>query len=60
MYDRRRHKRLPIQYELSIHELFRQEENKIVNIDEKIELTNISRTGIGFITDADLPQGLLF
>lgn len=60
MYDRRRHKRLPLTYELSIHELFDCENHHIEGVDGGILLTNISKTGIGFVASEDLPLDYFF
>lgn len=60
MHDRRRHKRLPIKLVLEINELFRQDNELIGNMSEEIIVTDISKTGIGFITKSDIPVEYYF
>ncbi len=60
MHERRKNKRLPIHLELEVNQLFKQDEELISNLDEDIEVYNISRTGIGFISRSDLPINYYF
>lgn len=60
MYDRRRHKRLPIKMTLNINMLFKQDNEIINNISEEIEVINISKTGLGFYCEDNLPLGYYF
>ena len=60
MEERRKHKRLPIDLELEISKLFRQGYQVIDNLNEGIEVVNISKTGIGFISKAELPLDYYF
>ena len=58
--ERRRYKRLPIELKLEIDELFKQDNVVVKNIGESILVYNISKSGIGFISEADLPVGYYF
>ena len=60
MQEKRRSKRLPIQLELVVSKLFRQEAADTVIIDAPIHVVDISRLGIGFVTTNDLPLDFYF
>lgn len=60
MEERRKHKRLPIFLELEINQLFKQDNEIIADIEEEIEVINISKTGIGFLSKANFPLGYYF
>ncbi len=60
MDERRKNKRLPIFLELEISKLFKQDNEIIENIEEEIEVINISKTGIGFLSQADFPLDYYF
>jgi c-di-GMP-binding flagellar brake protein YcgR len=60
MEERRRHKRLPIFLELEINQLFKQDNEIISDLEEEIEVINISKTGIGFLSKAKFPLGYYF
>lgn len=58
--EKRRSERYPIQMKLEISSLFKQDNVKVNNIHEPIEVIDISRTGIGFISTSELPIGFYF
>ncbi|MDO5519590.1 MAG: PilZ domain-containing protein [bacterium] len=58
--DRRKDRRLPIKLYLEINHMFRQGEEVINDMDAKIEVINISKSGIGFISKATLPIDYYF
>lgn len=60
MDERRKHKRLPIKLEIDIDKLFKQDNEIIHDINESIEVINVSRTGIGFLCKDDLPLDYYF
>ncbi len=60
MKERRQHKRLPIKLQIDIDKLFRQDNEIITDINESIEVINISKTGIGFLCKDDLPLNYYF
>jgi len=60
MEDRRKHRRLPIKLEIDIDKLFKQDNEIIHDINESIEVINISKTGIGFLCKDDLPLDYYF
>ena len=53
MEERRKHRRLPINLELEVNKLFKQDNEIITGLDQEIEVTNISKTGIGFHSEFD-------
>lgn len=59
MQEKRRSKRLPVQLELIVSRLFRQEEITL-NINEPITVVDVSKLGIGFVTAADMPVNYYF
>ncbi len=58
--EKRQSKRLDVHIELKISNLFHQNNVLIDNIDAPIIVTNISKKGIGFESDAVLPTGYYF
>lgn len=59
MEDKRRHKRVKVTLNLVVSTIFNQDSDKIV-IDSPIEVKNVSRSGIGFITKSILPMDYYF
>ena len=60
MEEKRHAKRINVDLELNVSSLFKQDNIKISNISSPIEVTNISRTGIGFESKDVLPIGFYF
>ena len=60
MSEQKRCKRIPVEIELSISDLFKQDNVKIKNIEAPIVVKNISKTGVGFETEAVLPLEYYF
>ncbi len=58
--EKRKSKRLNVNIELKISNLFNQNNVLIDNVDAPITVTNISKTGIGFESNAVLPTGYYF
>ena len=58
--ERRKNKRLPIELRLEIDEIFKQDNVIVSNIGASISVYDISRSGIGFFSQADLPIGYYF
>jgi hypothetical protein len=58
--ERRRYKRLPIELELDIDEIFKQDYIVKKNLGASIHVFDISKSGIGFISEEDLPIGYYF
>lgn len=58
--ERRRNKRLPIELSLEIDEIFKQDNVIVSNIGASISVYDISRSGIGFVSQANLPIGYYF
>ena len=60
MIDMRRERRWPASLKLEISELFKQDNEKIENVDAPIEVVDVSHAGIGFQTTSVLPVGYYF
>jgi hypothetical protein len=60
MDDRRKSKRLPATLSLEILNLYKQDNVQVSNLHAPIEVINISKTGIGFISESILPLGYYF
>ena len=60
MEEKRRAKRMKVDMKLEISNLFKQDNVVIKNIDAPIRVVNISKSGIGFESDAHLPVGYYF
>lgn len=58
--ERRRYKRLPINLTLEIDEIFKQDNVIVSNIGASITVFDISKSGIGFVSEANLPIGYYF
>lgn len=59
-YEKRRSKRIPIKMHLEVSSLFKQDNVYVKNINAPVEIVDISRNGIGFITKSVLPIGFYF
>ncbi len=60
MEERRREKRMPITVSLEINKLYRQDNQLVTDIQAPIEVVNISKSGLGFVTTSVLPLGYYF
>lgn len=60
MEDRRKNKRLPMKLELKITSLFRQDNDFIPELNEEIDVINISKAGLGFKCKHELPLDFYF
>lgn len=58
--EKRKNVRLPIQLELNISSLFKQDNIVISNINECIEVSDVSKSGLGFYCTQELPVGYYF
>ena len=58
--ERRRYHRLPIELHLEIDEVFKQDYIVIKNLNASVIVFDISKSGIGFISEASLPLGYYF
>lgn len=58
--DRRRYKRLPIELHLEVDEVFKQDYEVIKDLNAKVSVFDISKSGIGFLSEAILPLGYYF
>lgn len=58
--DRRRYKRLPIELHLEVDEVFKQGNIVIKDLNAEVTVFDISKSGIGFISEADLPLNYYF
>ena len=60
MTEKRKHERLPIKLTLEVSNLFKQDGIKIENLDTEIEVFDISKAGIGFMSESKLPVDYYF
>ena len=60
MQEKRKNKRLPIQLELVVSKLFKQEASATVEVNEPIQVTDVSKTGIGFASKNEFPVNYYF
>ena len=60
MQEKRREKRIPINVQLSVSDLYTEETNSVADISSPIEVTDISPKGLGFLSAAALPIGYYF
>lgn len=60
MSEKRRAKRLPVDITLRVETLYKQDHVKLDAVNETIEVTNISKTGIGFRCNTELPLDFYF
>lgn len=60
MQEKRRSKRFPMQLELVVSKLFKQEAAETVELNKPIQVVDVSRLGIGFVTANDLPLNFYF
>ena len=58
--EKRRSNRMQVELSLKISSLFMQDNIKVENIDAPINVINISKGGIGFITESVLPLNYYF
>lgn len=60
MEEKRKNKRLPIKIKLEVSNLFKQDGIKIDSLDTEIEVFDISKAGIGFMSVTKLPIDYYF
>ena len=58
--EKRRYQRMQIDLKLNISSLFKQDNISISNIESPIEVVDVSKSGIGFISESILPIGFYF
>jgi hypothetical protein len=60
MEDRRKNKRFDIRLNLAVTGLFNQDKDFIEVFKPDLEVVNLSKSGLGFLTEAVLPLGYYF
>jgi len=60
MEDKRRFKRIPLKIELTISKLFKQDYEEIPDVNATVEVDNISKSGMGFVSNVELPLNYYF
>lgn len=60
MQEKRKYERLPIKLKLEVSNLFKQDGIKIDSLDAEIEVFDISKAGIGFMSESKLPTDYYF
>ena len=60
MEEKRKEKRIPIGFNLSVSDLYQENPYALKDISSSIDVTDISAKGIGFICETVLPVGYIF
>lgn len=60
MQEKRKYKRIPADMKLEVSSLFRQDNEKVENINAPIQIFDISKGGIGFFSESNLPVSFYF
>ena len=60
LMERRKYKRLPIELHLEVDEVFKQDYIVITDLNAAVAVFDVSKSGIGFISEASLPLGYYF
>lgn len=60
MEEKRHYKRIKAHLELNVSSLFKQDNILVENVDAPITVVNVSRGGIGFVSESVLPVGFYF
>lgn len=60
MIEQRRNIRVPVKLNLEVSDIFKQDNIRVSNIHAPIEVVDVSRNGIGFVTKSVLPVGYYF
>ena len=60
MQEKRRSKRIPANLKLRVSKVFQQEEISELAVEVPIVVTDVSKLGIGFISEGDLPLNYYF
>lgn len=60
MQEQRRSKRIPIAMNLEVSSVFKQDNVQVNNINAPIQIVDVSKNGIGFISESILPVGFYF
>lgn len=60
MDERRKTKRIDFKLKLIVDSLYKQDHIELNNIENEIEILDISRSGLGFISEADMPMDFYF
>lgn len=58
--ERRKYKRLPIELQLDVKKIYKQDYVVIENVEAEVVVFDISKSGIGFISNAKLPLDYYF
>jgi len=58
--EKRKFERITVKLDVNLPSIFKQNNIKIENIDQNIEIINISKTGVGFECNCELPVGYYF
>ena len=59
-YERRKYRRLPLSLTLEISKLYKQDYIELEDVNVDLEVIDISKAGIGFRTQKELPVGYYF
>ena len=60
MRERRKNKRVSFNLRLVVDSLYKQDYVELKDIESEIEILDISKSGIGFVSEADMPMNFYF
>jgi len=60
MDERRKTKRIDFNLKLVVDSLYKQDHVELNNIENEIEVLDISKSGLGFFSEADMPMDFYF
>ncbi|SKC84145.1 PilZ domain-containing protein [Maledivibacter halophilus] len=60
MENKRKSKRLPVNIKIKINSLYKSGDETLKDVDNEVTVINLSKTGIGFISETELPIGYFF
>ena len=60
MTEKRKTKRVPVSLSLKVSTLFKQDNVRISDMNSPISVNNVSKGGIGFVSESILPVGYYF
>lgn len=60
MRERRKNKRVDFRLRLVVDSLYKQDYVELKDLESEIEILDISKSGIGFVSEADMPMNFYF
>lgn len=60
MITDRRFQRFPYQLKMTVDKMYRQDHEELQNLEAEIDIVDISRRGLGFVSSSELPLDFYF